>query len=160
MGKGDDEMHVDPRDFTDEALRKVAPACADCGCSGQVRIAAGPEIYPDRSDLWRHREGFERWWWKCDGCGGYVGTHKGTITPLGSPAGPETRVARQEAHAAFDPLWQRKASKSGMSISKARGKGYAWLAEQLGIDRRDCHIGHMNAEMARRVTVICRGVRK
>lgn len=150
---------IDPRDFTSEALRKIAPACGECQDGGDVDIAQGQIIYPNRSDLWSHPDGAERWWWLCNQCGGYVGTHRDTLKPLGSPAGKETRRAREAAHAAFDPLWQKRQRLSGLSRSAARGRGYKWLAGQLGIPAKECHIGHMTAEMARRVVEICREAR-
>lgn len=149
-------IQVDPRDFTPDALRKVAPRCADCADGGCVDIAQGQIVYPQRPDLWAHPDGTERWWWLCSSCWGYVGTHKGTITPLGTPAGKATRDARMAAHAAFDPLWQKRQRLSGISKTKARGRGYKWLAEQLGIKPKDCHIGMMSAEQAWRVVEICR----
>lgn len=149
-------MNVDPADFTDEALRKIAPRCGCCEDGGDVSLAQGQMIYPNRPDLWNAPDGSIRWWWLCGKCWGYVGTHRGTLKPLGSPADKPTRQAREAAHAAFDPLWQRKIERDGCSKIKARNAGYKWLAGQLGIDRKDCHIGMMNAEMARRVVEIIR----
>lgn len=143
-------MEVDPRDFTPEALAKLAPACGECG--GSTALVGGNVIYPHRPDL------SGGWYWRC-GCGAYCGIHKGTFKPLGSPAGKETRRAREAAHAAFDPLWKKRQRLSGLAPHHARGKGYKWLAEQLGIDRKDCHIGMMDAATARRVVEICKGGR-
>lgn len=151
---------IDPGDFTPEALRKIAPACGCCDDGGDVTLAQGQAVYPHRPDLWEHPDGSLRYWWLCGKCWGYVGVHKDTLKPLGSPADKETRRAREAAHAAFDPMWQKRQRLSGLSKSTARNRGYKWLAEQLGIARRDCHIGHMNAEMARRVVEICRGARE
>lgn len=153
-------IEVDPGDFTDEAIRKVAPRCGDCPDGGDVDLAQGMIVYPQRPDLWRHDDGTERWWWLCNRCWGYVGVHKGTITPLGTPAGRETRRAREAAHAAFDPLWQKRMRLSGLSKTKARGRGYKWLAAQLGIDAKACHIGMLDAETARRVVEVCRAATK
>jgi hypothetical protein len=72
-------------------------------------------------------------------------------------ADAELRAAKSAAHAAFDPLWKSKAAREGISKSKARGKGYRWLAEQLGIDAKDCHIGMMDAPTCRRVVRVCNG---
>lgn len=140
-------MDIDPGDFTPEALAKIAPACGECG--QPTLMVGGKVIYPNRPDLW---EG--RWYWRC-ACGAYCGVHRGTLKPLGSPAGRETRRAREAAHAAFDPLWQRRMELSGISKHHARGKGYKWLAAQLGIAVKECHIGMMDAATARRVVEIC-----
>lgn len=151
---------IDPRDFTDEAIRKIAPHCGCCEDGGSVDIAQGQMIYPSRPDLWEHPDGSERWWWLCSKCWGYVGCHKDTLKPLGTPADKETRRAREAAHAAFDPLWQKRQRLSGLSRSVACGRGYKWLAGQLGIERKDCHIGQMDAATARRVVEVCKGARE
>lgn len=148
-------MFVDPEDFTPDALRKLAPVCGECGPGTDITLAQAEHIYPHRPDLWDGR-----WYWKCNSCDAYVGTHKGTLTPLGLPAGAETRRARREAHAAFDPLWQKRQRLSNISTGKARGRGYRWLAEQLGIAGKDCHISHMDAATARRVVEVCRRSKK
>lgn len=152
-------MYVDVEDFTPEAWAKIRPTCGECGSAEQVDLAQGMIIYPNRPDLWAYDDGEERQWWLCSGCWAYCGVHRGTITPLGRPAGEATRKARQAAHAAFDPLWQKRQRLSRIPAGKARGKGYKWLAAQLGIDRKACHIGDMDAAMALRVVEICRGAR-
>ena len=144
-------MHVDPGDFTPEALAKIAPACIECGRA--AKMVGGDVIYPHRHDL------AGKWFWRCE-CGAYCGVHMGTLKALGSPAGPETRRARSEAHAVFDPMWQKRQRLSGLSKHHARGKGYKWLAAQLGIEPKDCHIGMMDAATARRVVEICRAAAK
>jgi hypothetical protein len=62
------------------------------------------------------------------------------------------------AHAAFDPLWQqwREAYPDYVRApshvrSAARGRAYAWLADQLGIAKADCHIGHFDVAQCQRV---------
>lgn len=140
-------MIVDPGDFTPEAIAKIAPPCGECG--KPAGMVGGLAIYPHRADL------AAKWFWRC-ACGAYCGVHSGTLKPLGSPANAETRKARSAAHAAFDPLWERRQRLSGLSKGHARGKGYKWLAAQLGIDAKDCHIGMMDAATARRVVEICR----
>lgn len=122
------------------------PACCECGSDAE--LVQSQRIYPGRPDLWN------RSMWLC-ACGAYCGCHMGTDQPLGRPAGPETRRARQAAHAAFDPLWQAKMRRDGLSKGKARRAGYLWLADQLDLDPEDCHIGAMTAAYARRVAEIC-----
>ena len=125
------------------------PECLECGEVAQ--LTDGRTIYPHRPDL------YELPFWQCD-CGAYTGCHKGTQHPKGRPAGPVTRYARKLAHAAFDPLWRRKAEREEMNPHKARGKGYKWLAAELGVDAKGCHIGDMDAETAHRVVAICGAV--
>ena len=97
----------------------------------------------------------------CRPCHAWVGVHKGTDKPLGRLANEELRTWKKKAHAAFDPLWQKKLEKRrrerGESYKKAfaRGSGYKWLAEQLGIERKECHIGMFDVEICKRVVEIC-----
>ncbi|EQA97116.1 zinc-finger-containing protein [Sphingobium sp. HDIP04] len=144
-------MIVDPNDFTPEALAKVAPTCADCDSAERVTMARGPEIYPHRPDL------ADKLFWRC-GCGAYCGVHAGTLKSLGRPAGKATRDARQAAHAAFDPLWERKMRRDGVSKQRARGAGYKWLASQIGIAPKDCHIGDMDRATALKVVEVCQNI--
>lgn len=57
--------------------------------------------------------------------------------------------ARMAAHAAFDPLWQDD------DVGMDRGEAYGWLAKQLGIPKRDCHMLYFDEATCRRVEVIC-----
>lgn len=148
-------MHIEPGDFTPEALAAIAPTCSAChDCTG-IKLVGIDRIYPHRQDLRQRDDGSTPYYWLC-GCGAYCGAHLDTLKPFGTPADLETRRARQDAHAAFDPLWRRKMAKEGISQTKARGKGYKWLAAQLGMDPKRCHIGEMTAVDARRVVEICR----
>ena len=62
--------------------------------------------------------------------------------------GTTTDEARAEAHTAFDPLWQQS---GGMS----RNAAYRWLAEELGMNREDCHMSLFDEETCRRVVGVC-----
>lgn len=119
---------------------KVILPCLECGSTAR-RLSDGREAYPHRPDL------FSKLFWFCD-CGAFVGCHPGTKKALGAPAGKATKRARMDAHAAFDGLWK--------SRRMSRSEAYRWLAEKLGIEPRDCHIGHMTGEMARRVVTVSR----
>lgn len=126
-----------------EPASGAAPArdltiCMECGCKA-TRVG-GQAIYPHRPDL------FEKVFWKCE-CGAYVGCHPGTVNPLGYPAGPTTRRARSEAHAAFDPIWRTK--------KMTRSEAYKWLASELGQRASETHISWMDEPTARRVVAIC-----
>ncbi len=113
-------------------------------CHGEAKLVSGREIYPHRPDL------VAKQFWRCEPCDAYVGCHRrhpkdnrdGT-KPLGRLANAELRREKQRAHAAFDPIW-----KSGQMRRKA---AYAWLAEQLGISRANCHIGMMDVDACRAV---------
>ena len=93
----------------------------------------------------------------CQPCDAYVGTHKASGKPLGRLATAELRKAKIAAHAAFDPLWKGKVKRDGCSKGKARGMGYKWLADQLGIKANDCHIGMFDVETCRRVVDLIHG---
>lgn len=84
--------------------------------------------------------------WICQPCEAWVGCHS-SGKPLGRLANKALRVAKQAAHAAFDPIWRT----SGAS----RAAAYAWLAGQLGIDPRDCHIGFFDEETCARAIAAC-----
>lgn len=118
-------------------------------CDEPAVLVPGIVVYPRRPDLARKPV------WRCRPCDAWVGCHDGTERPLGRLANAELRQAKQAAHAAFDPLWKRKMERDGVSKTKARGAGYRWLAEQLGIEARRCHIGKMSVEECRRVVEIC-----
>jgi Protein of unknown function (DUF3268). len=80
-------------------------------------------------------------------CNTYVGCHKGTDTPLGTPANSALRKARSKAHAAFDPLWR--------SGEMTRSAAYAWLAEKMGIPKDLCHIAMFDEGQCENAVWIC-----
>lgn len=94
-------------------------------------------------------------------CDAYVGCHKENGKPLGRLANKELREWKIKAHAAFDELWKRKLEKRrkerGESYKKhyARGSGYKWLREQLGLEAKDCHIGMFDVDLCKRVVEVC-----
>ena len=117
-------------------------------CTGQaVLLKFGQEGYP-----------YSRAYgpvWMCVPCQAWCGCHPGTDRPLGRLANAELRLAKQAAHAAFDPLWQRKIRKEKCSKNKARNAGYRWLADQLGIPVEKTHIGEFNPAQCAAVVEVC-----
>jgi hypothetical protein len=111
-------------------------------CAAPAELVSGHAIYPRRPDL------ASKLFWRCLACNAYVGCHKGTDKPLGNLANADLRRARQEAHAAFDPLWLGKPKGE-------RRKRYEWLAQGLGISTDACHIGMMDAKQCYRVVALC-----
>lgn len=105
-------------------------------CNAETELVTGDVIYPHRIDL------RDRQFYLCRPCDAYVGTHKGTIKPLGRLANAELRRSKQEVHAVFDPLWR--------SGRKSRRQAYKELAEALGIDRDQCHVGFFDVDMCRK----------
>lgn len=95
-------------------------------CQKPTVLVGGSVIYPHRTDL-DHKQ-----FWLCRPCDAYVGCHKGTDKPLGTPANAVVRHARMKAHDAFDLLWQSGRMK--------RSEAYVWIRRKLGVFK-DVHIG-------------------
>lgn len=95
--------------------------------------------------------------WACIGCMAWVGCHKNSkiFAPLGRLANKELREWKIKAHAAFDPFWRRKVVRDNTSKGEARRAGYTWLAEQMGMSKKECHIGFMDVSECKRVVEIC-----
>jgi len=85
---------------------------------------------------------------KCKKEWAYVGCHPGTTKPLGRLADAQLRAAKKGAHRVFDKLWKRKGGN--------RKKAYAWLAKQLDIPGKECHIGEMDVDLCMRVIEVCK----
>lgn len=122
-------------------------------CDRAAVLVTGNVIYLRRPDL------FPKKFWNCEPCGAYVGCHPkadahgrggcgdGTV-PLGRLANAALRRAKQQAHAAFDPIW--------MSGRLNRRAAYAWLASLMGISKRNCHIGMFDVDACRAVVALVR----
>lgn len=126
---------------------KITPVCPYC--KNHSLASTGADIYPHRPDLSAKR------FFRCILCDARVGCHPGTWVPLGGLANAETRAARQRAHKLFDALWTAKMHRDGCSQDAARSAAYAWLAREMGIEPRDCHIGMMDAVECATVIEIC-----
>jgi hypothetical protein len=94
--------------------------------------------------------------WVCVPCRAWVGCHDGTQRPLGTLANSELRIARKQAHSAFDPIWMRKMRLSNCTKQQARSHAYRWLAEKLGIEVAQCRIALMDVEQCSRVVWFCK----
>lgn len=95
--------------------------CTGCGKDVEARLTNGKERYPHREDL------YDIPFWRCDGCGNYVGCHhktKNPTQPLGCIATPELLRARNLIHGLLDPLWKEGKIK--------RGQAYAYISKRLG----------------------------
>lgn len=99
-------------------------------CGGRVEFLPNKEIY-GRS----YGSGYA---YQCMECGALVGTHKNAYrNAMGLLADKEMRVLRRECHALFDATWRTQSERSAM---------YGWLAEELGIDKSQCHFGWFTKE--------------
>jgi hypothetical protein len=112
-------------------------------CNNEAQLVSGDVIYPHRPDL------RSKAFYLCRQCGAYVGCHPGSVRPLGRLANAELRSAKIAAHEAFDPL---------LLNHESRSAAYRWLAQQLGINRADCHIGMFDVNQCRRVVEICAAI--
>lgn len=121
-------------------LDKVRPTCHYCGESC-VWSATSSHIYhgADYGAVWG-----------CPDCDAYVGCHKNGSTPhvhtKGTPANGKDRELRKQAHAKFDMMWKRVATRDNISQSEARKRGYAWLAAEMDLAPEDCHIGMLHGD--------------
>ena len=111
-----------------------------CPCGKQTVLTTGAEVYPKLKYL--HKKPI----YICRPCDAYVGCHPGSFNSLGVVANKEHREAKMKAHRAFDPIWQ--------SATMIRARAYSWLADQMGILKKDCHIGHFSIEDCNRVVEI------
>lgn len=64
--------------------------------------------------------------------------------------------ARIRGHDAFDRIWKSALTHRGQK--RARWMCYAWLADQLGIHRDDCHFKRFDIEMCGMAVKVCEGV--
>lgn len=85
----------------------------------------------------------------CRLCDAFVGVHRGSTNPKGTPANRATREARKRAHAAFDLHWRE-------SRQMSRSQAYARLAQDMALAPEECHIGMFNEEQCDRVVAVCR----
>jgi len=95
--------------------------------------------------------------WLCSPCRAWVGVHRGSEDgrPLGTPANSTLRNLRKWVHAVFDPYWKSLVAQ-GLSKGKARKRAYQRLAEGLGIDASDCHVGMFDEERCEDALKVCR----
>lgn len=133
--------------------RKNRPALVTCDYCGQPA-----QLLRSSESLYRGNDLGPVWY--CAQDQAWVGCHKGTNKPLGRLADKELRRFKQEAHAAFDPFWKAKIRKERCSKKEARGAGYRWLAAQLGLAVKDCHIGMFDVAMCIRVVAVCDAVKR
>ena len=151
MGDHADELIGDILEMGDDGFdeegvwfgsgRKPAPIRPRCQyCGKDANLVIGKHVYPHRPDLY-HLE-----LWRCDPCDAHVGTFDNG-DPRGPLANARLRKMRMEAHKAFDPIWK------GGEMS--RKEAYRWLADQLGVTKKEAHIGSSDEEFCQRVIELC-----
>ncbi len=72
--------------------------------------------------------------WLCEPCDAYTGCHRSStrFKPLGTLANKKLRELRKETHKVFDPIWRKR--------KMSRSEAYHWLARQMEIDPKKCHV--------------------
>ena len=85
--------------------------------------------------------------WLCRDCDAWVGCRPGSLRPLGRLANAHLRRAKIAAQLEFDPLW--------VTGRMPRAEAWRWLAQRLGIPRRQCDLGKFDVGLCVRVVEIC-----
>ncbi|MBZ5761539.1 DUF3268 family zinc-finger domain-containing protein [Rhizobium sp. VS19-DR104.2] len=117
-----------------------------CGCQVEVdaKLVTGAVTYPHRRDLAKLP------FWKCDGCGNFVGCHHKTsdrTRPLGVIPTQALKAARQEIHRVIDPIWK--------SHRLGRTELYGRIARAIGV--AEYHTAEIRSvEQAREVLRVAR----
>lgn len=104
--------------------------CRHCG--SEVRIVKNDVIYGRCYGEWP-------WLYMCLACEARVGMHPFTNIPLGTLANAEEREARKAVKQVFNRVW--------MNHDVNRKDAYKMLAEKLGIDQSQCHVGWFDVAM-------------
>lgn len=121
--------------------------CSYCGANG---------ILESSLRIYKMDYGFI---WICENypsCDAYVGCHKDSKSPKGWMANEELRAYRKEVHRLFDTLWKEKIKRlRSSSRSKIRNQAYGWLAGQLEIEKKHCHIAMFDVDTCRMAIDIC-----
>lgn len=113
-------------------------------CNSVAELVTGNTIFKNRKDL------ADRYYYLCNSCDAYIGTIKGTKTPLGRLADPALRKAKVDLHSIFDPLF--------ITGSKTRKDAYIWLATELGISVYSCHIGKFDLDQCLKAIEVCKKI--
>lgn len=135
----------DRRGHGGHPMKVVEKRCEYCGGLA-VLLSDSKKIYHGRDygPAWYCDNNHEPAW---------VGCHGGSYIPMGRLANKELREAKQAVHANFDWMYKLKVSR-GQKKHEARGAAYKWLAEQMGIEPKDCHIGMFSLEQCARALEI------
>jgi hypothetical protein len=78
-----------------------------------------------------------------------------TLKPMGRLAKESLRGLQKRAYVAFNQLWGMVGPANGWPPDPTRKAAYRWLAQEIGIDPRDCHIGFFDEVQTRLVIEIC-----
>jgi len=70
-------------------------------------------------------------------------------SPMGVPADARTRKARILAHEALDRVWRTK--------KMTRDRAYVWMSQELGLSKKECHIGSFDVSTCAKLIQKVRG---
>ena len=122
-------------------------ACQCPYCHEDAELVDKREVY---------LQGFGGRVWLCKPCRAWVPAHKDPPhRPMGTLAKSELRAKRLKAYCLFDQMWRGVATRKGWDDNRARSAGYYWLAEQMGIDPKECNISAFDLVKAQVVIDIC-----
>lgn len=117
-------------------VRERVLFCPECKVKSRMRLKLSPKF--------GYFYGCENW----PDCGCVHSAHQDTGKPMGKPADELTRKMRKKAHYAFDKIWKRTDMK--------RESVYKWLALQLGIPKKKCHISLMDYDQCEGIIELCK----
>jgi len=128
-------LHLNPKEYVMSEVLKCQY------CNEPAKLVGGEAVYPHRKDLYTKR------FWLCTPCEAHCGCHPGTDRPLGVLAKKDLRKWKSRVHDHFDPIWRGGAMK--------RKEAYLWLANELGIEFKDCHVGLFSLDQCKKAIGLC-----
>lgn len=90
----------------------------------------------------------------CQNCDAWVNCIPGSDQSFGTVARKTLRSLRSKLHSVYDPLWQKKVSQ-GTKSKTAQALARKWMANLLGIDIVECHIGYFTDEQCKIAITEC-----
>ena len=114
------------------------PACTCPYCNAPTECVKTTEIYPKDYG----------WMYLCRPCDSWVGCHGDSKRAFGRLANKELREHKRAAHTSLDAIW-----KTIRGIT--RSEVYSWLAKELEINKKECHIGMFDVETCKRTVIVC-----
>lgn len=113
--------------------------CTYCGNKAQLRKGA---LMPFSSTPTTEN----KYYWICSPCNEWVGCHKNSGRPLGTPAKENLRILRAQVRKLFDSYQQK--------TNISRNEANRWLSRKLNCRIHECHIGYFNESMCNRASEI------
>lgn len=120
------------------AMTHRPKVCDVCGAPTQVA---------HNTDIYGKWVGSHEWFIQCTDpqCGAFAETWPHSRVTFKKMATPQTRRARRMLHGIFDPLWKTR---------EQRTLAYTWLAEKMGLPRKECHIGLFSVEQCQQAILL------